>query len=154
MLFKDLVYNALKEGRLQFSEKPKALMQVDADPLKTGDAHYNEHVEILMVEATYGFNINVEKAEQIPAVVDKEMQLMYAQAEEGMTDFLECCKLSDYKTILCPGYSDVFDDEATKKLEDTRMHDPKKSKGGTSSTRFTFDKRGVPRRNEEYRRQF
>ncbi|XP_050883426.1 uncharacterized protein LOC127086673 [Lathyrus oleraceus] len=35
VLFKDLVHKALKEGRLQFGEKPKALMQVDDDPLQT-----------------------------------------------------------------------------------------------------------------------
>ncbi|XP_058778195.1 uncharacterized protein LOC131652365, partial [Vicia villosa] len=34
VLFRDLVQKALKEGRLQFGEKPKSSMQVDTDPLQ------------------------------------------------------------------------------------------------------------------------
>ncbi|XP_058776003.1 uncharacterized protein LOC131650309, partial [Vicia villosa] len=34
VLFRDLVQKALKEGRLQFGEKPKSSMQVDSDPLQ------------------------------------------------------------------------------------------------------------------------
>lgn len=38
-------------------------MQVDADPLQTEDAHYDEPIELLMLEATEGFNMEVEKGE-------------------------------------------------------------------------------------------
>lgn len=40
VLFRDLVQKTLKEGRLQFGERPK--MQVDSDPLKVDDALYLE----------------------------------------------------------------------------------------------------------------
>lgn len=63
----------LKEGRLQFGEKPKASMQVDVDSFQTKENHYTEPVEILMVEATDGFDMDVEKVEQIPSVTDVEM---------------------------------------------------------------------------------
>ncbi|XP_058727724.1 uncharacterized protein LOC131599348, partial [Vicia villosa] len=42
VLFRDLVQKALKEGRLQFGEKPKSSMQVDTDPLQVEEAHYTE----------------------------------------------------------------------------------------------------------------
>lgn len=43
---------ALKEGRLQFGERPK--MQVDSDPLKVEEALYSESFEFMMVETTDG----------------------------------------------------------------------------------------------------
>ncbi|XP_058724676.1 uncharacterized protein LOC131596119, partial [Vicia villosa] len=42
VLFRDLVQKALKEGRLQFGEKPKSSMQVDTNPLQVEEAHYTE----------------------------------------------------------------------------------------------------------------
>ena len=104
-------------------------MQVDADPLQTEDAHYAESVEILMVEATDDFDMDVKKADHISAVADVEMQLVYPQAEEGPVDFLERCKLSDSKTMLCPRCSTFFEEEAAKKLEDIGMQDSRMSKG-------------------------
>lgn len=55
----------LKEGELQFGEKPKALMHMDANSLQIEDAHYAEPVEILMVKANEGFDKEVEKGEHI-----------------------------------------------------------------------------------------
>lgn len=51
---------ALKEGILEFREKPKALMEVDSDPLQVKEASFVEHVKILMVEAIEGLDIKVE----------------------------------------------------------------------------------------------
>src|ERR1051325_8382995 len=51
-LFKDLIQNAIKEGRLRFADKPK--MKVDEDPLDVADTNYSEPScigEINMVEA-------------------------------------------------------------------------------------------------------
>lgn len=80
--------------------------------------------------------------------------MVYPQAEEGLIGFLERYKLSDSKTMLCPRCSVVFDEEASKKLEDTRVQDPRRSRGGNQAVRFNSYKRGGPRRNEEYKRQF
>lgn len=65
MLFKDLVQKALKEGMLQFGKKPKASMHVDVNMLQIEDARYTKPVEILMVENTEGFEMEIEKGEQI-----------------------------------------------------------------------------------------
>lgn len=65
---------ALKEGIIQFGEKLKTSMKMDSDPMQTEGAHYNEHVEILMVEATEGFNMEVDKGEHIFVVADVDMQ--------------------------------------------------------------------------------
>ena len=54
VLFRDLVQKSLKEGRLQFGEKPK--MQVDTDPMKVEEALFVKHYECMMVEATKGFD--------------------------------------------------------------------------------------------------
>ncbi|XP_050914946.1 uncharacterized protein LOC127129873 [Lathyrus oleraceus] len=48
----DLVQKALKEGKLQFGERPK--MQVDSDPMKVEEALYYEPFECMMVESTDG----------------------------------------------------------------------------------------------------
>ena len=50
---------ALKEEILQFDEKLKVQIE---------ETHYAEHVKILMVEATDSFDMDVEKAEQIPTI--------------------------------------------------------------------------------------
>ncbi|XP_058775659.1 uncharacterized protein LOC131649932 [Vicia villosa] len=55
VLFRDLVQKALKEGRLQFGEKPKSSMQVDTDPLQVEEAHYTELADVMMVDTTDGF---------------------------------------------------------------------------------------------------
>lgn len=52
--FRDLVQKALKEGKLQFGERPK--MQVHSDPLKVEEALYFEPFECMMVETTDGLN--------------------------------------------------------------------------------------------------
>lgn len=54
MLFRDLVQGALKEGRLKFSEKYKAPMDVDVDPLQIEEAHNAKPIKSLVVEALEG----------------------------------------------------------------------------------------------------
>lgn len=44
--FLDLVHKALKEGMMQFGEKPKASMQVEYDPLQVEEEHFVEPVVI------------------------------------------------------------------------------------------------------------
>ncbi|XP_050889499.1 uncharacterized protein LOC127094751 [Lathyrus oleraceus] len=72
-----LVQKAMKDGRLQFGENPKSLMKVDSDPKKTEDANYTKPMEILMVEAAEGSNLEVNKGEQISAISDSNVQPVY-----------------------------------------------------------------------------
>lgn len=46
-----------------------------------------------------------------------DYQEVYPQSEEGLIDFLECCKLNDSKTMLYTCCSAVFDEEVENKLE-------------------------------------
>lgn len=62
VLFRDLVHKALNEGKLQFGENLKSAMKVDSDPMHIEDAYYAEPVEILMVDATEGFNMEVDRS--------------------------------------------------------------------------------------------
>lgn len=48
-------------------------MKVDSDPVQTKNAHYAEPMEILMVKANDGFNIEVEKGEHISVIAYCDM---------------------------------------------------------------------------------
>lgn len=50
------------------------------------------------------------------------------QAEEGLIKFLEHCKLNYSKTMMCLGCNAIFNEEAAKKLEGTRMYDPRRGR--------------------------
>ncbi|XP_050875522.1 uncharacterized protein LOC127079146 [Lathyrus oleraceus] len=49
-LFKDLVLNAIQEGRLKFGDKPRSQMKIDSDPLQIAEAHYTEPEEVNFIE--------------------------------------------------------------------------------------------------------
>ncbi|XP_058774418.1 uncharacterized protein LOC131648700 [Vicia villosa] len=49
-LFRDLIQNAIKEGRLKFAQKGRNQMKIDANPLNIADTNYPEPVEINMVD--------------------------------------------------------------------------------------------------------
>src|ERR1044072_6906733 len=77
-LFRDLIQNAIKDGRLRFADKPK--MKVDDDPLDVADTNYSEPVymgEINMVEANEGDTPseekNIEDENHVLAEVEKEV---------------------------------------------------------------------------------
>lgn len=82
-VFQDFVQKALKDGRLQFREKPKSSMNVDSDPIKTEDAHHTELGEIMMVKAVKGSNMEVDKGEQISSIVDSNIQAAYPSLNKG-----------------------------------------------------------------------
>lgn len=44
VLFRDLVQNSLKDGRLKFGDKPKAIVQVESDLVLAKDENFVEHV--------------------------------------------------------------------------------------------------------------
>ena len=90
---------ALKEGRLQFGEKPK--MQVDTDPLKVEEALYSEPYDCFMVEAADGLDeaINADSFECMMVETtdgsdkkdEAKLEAVYPQAGEDLTDFQEKC---------------------------------------------------------------
>ncbi|XP_050900935.1 uncharacterized protein LOC127115041 [Lathyrus oleraceus] len=49
-LFRDLIQNAIKDGRLKFTNKGKNQMKIDVDPLNIADTNYAEPVEIDMID--------------------------------------------------------------------------------------------------------
>ncbi|XP_050896268.1 uncharacterized protein LOC127103011 [Lathyrus oleraceus] len=49
-LFRDLIQNAIKDGRLKFAHRGRNQMKVDADLLNIVDTNYVEHVEINMID--------------------------------------------------------------------------------------------------------
>ena len=62
-LFRDLIQNAIKDGRLKFGEKAKSQMKIDTDPLNVAETNYAEPLYINMVEmsvADSGEQMNVE----------------------------------------------------------------------------------------------
>lgn len=77
MFFRDLIQKALKDGKLQFGEKSKSSMKVDSDPMQIEDAHYAEPMEIRMVEVVEGSNMEIDKGEQIFAIADSDIQVVY-----------------------------------------------------------------------------
>jgi hypothetical protein len=109
VVFRDLVQKALNEGRLKFDEKSKPPMKVDAEPLQVAETSYVEPFKCLMVDAM--------EASPVRAMTEREyeekVKSVYPQAEEELIDFLNRCKLSNTKVMLCPRCSAVCDKEAT-----------------------------------------
>ncbi|XP_050895146.1 uncharacterized protein LOC127101742 [Lathyrus oleraceus] len=56
-LFRDLVQNAIQEGRLKFRDKTQSQMKIDSDPLQVAEAHYTEPEEMNLVEVTEDFDM-------------------------------------------------------------------------------------------------
>ena len=89
---------ALKEGRLQFGEKPK--MQVDTDPLKVDKALYSGPPDCMMVEATEGLDREVIMIGDIKVMMlgtnesfdikmEDGLQTRYPTPEESLDEFQE-----------------------------------------------------------------
>ena len=73
---------ALKEGRLQFGERPK--MQVDSDPLKVEEALYSEPLECMMVETTDSL---IEASEAASLV--ESFEVLMVETTEGFENKAE-----------------------------------------------------------------
>lgn len=129
-------------------------MKVDSDPMEMEEAQYTEPIEILMVKADDGSNMDVNKGEQISAIADSDFQEVYAQYEEGLIVFLEHYKLNEFKTMMFPHCNVVFDEKEAKKLESFKRVNHMHGWGRGRTSRFIPNDRGKPRRNEEYMRQF
>lgn len=101
-----------------------------------------ESFECMMVETTDGFDKRIED----------ELDAVYPQAGEDLTDFQEKCRVSESKVLLCPRCNIVFDQKAAERSEADKKNAQKEE--NPVIPRFMFNKCGAPRRNEEYRRQF
>lgn len=129
VLFRDLVQKALKEGRIQFGERPK--MQVDFDPLKVEEAMYAKPLEWLMVETTDGlievlketslddsFEVMmVETTKGFGVKDERRPESAYPRLGESLSKFQEKCKEKGTKAPLCPKCSVVFDEKTAERLE-------------------------------------
>lgn len=131
-LFRDLVNNASKEGRIKFANKGETQIKIDSDPLQI-EANYTEPIEINMVEVTKDLEINmveitedlevnmVEVTEDLKVNMvevtkdldmevegkvgensEEQMKVVYPKAEEELVDFLNLCKLKYSEVMLCP----------------------------------------------------
>ncbi|XP_050908897.1 uncharacterized protein LOC127122637 [Lathyrus oleraceus] len=58
-LFRDLIQNAIRDGRLKFADKGKNQMKVDTDPLNIAETNYVEPVEVNMIDVG---EVEAEKA--------------------------------------------------------------------------------------------
>ncbi|XP_050890388.1 uncharacterized protein LOC127095791 [Lathyrus oleraceus] len=64
---KDLVQSAIRDERLKFGDKSKALMRIDVDPLQTADGHYTESSMVNMVGVS---EYSGEKADMVNVADD------------------------------------------------------------------------------------
>lgn len=78
-LFRDLIQNAIQEGRLKFGEKPRSQMKIDSDPLQVADAHYIEPNDVNMVEVTDDFNNTINMAKIIEDFVNKAVMVRVSE---------------------------------------------------------------------------
>src|SRR4051812_2388097 len=141
VLFRDLVQKALKEGRLQFGEKPKSSMQVDTDPLQVEEAHYTELADVMMVETTDGF---VRK--QNGATDGKVLNMVYPEPKESLLKFLERCHNNNSQVGLRPRCYAFFNVDAANKVR----FDPRRGK----NRQFMYTGENSGRRAGEYRKMF
>lgn len=91
----------------------------------------------MMVETTDGFD---------KKTVD-ELEVVYPQAGEDLTDFQEKCRVNGSKAVLCPRCNSMFNEKDAEKFEADKKKALKEET--PNIPRFMIDKRGAPRRNEE-----
>lgn len=140
-LFKDLLQNALNEGRIKFS-KGKAPVKIDSDPLQVVDASYVEPVVVNMVEITEDFNM--DEFEQS----ENQIEVVFPKAGESLVEFLYMCQADDSEVMLCPHCSAVFDKKVVKKFKSAQKAKEKENEKKVMP-QYYFNKRGVPQRKEQ-----
>ena len=113
--FRDLIQQAIKDGRLQF-ESNKAPMKVDTDPLPTG-VNFAEPIsfEINMVNMTgpRAHTASTYVLEQF----DKHQRDIYPQKGESLPDFLYRKVREGGDIVLCPRCSVVYDQNAAARYQ-------------------------------------
>src|SRR3954462_9624040 len=106
-LFRDLIQNAIKDGRLKFADKTKSHMRVDTNPLNIADASLCEPWDINMVEVS-----EVEFAEP-------EMMSKRKQATESLND--DAVFNTDVGGSLDPEMTNNLEEKTSEATEDLRM---------------------------------
>src|SRR4051812_34397704 len=106
-LFRDLIQNAIKDGRLKFADKTKCHMKVDTNPLNIADTNLCEPCDINMVEVS-----EVEFAE--PEIMSKGKQ-----ATESLND--DAVFNTDVEGSLDPEMTDNLEEKTSEATEDLRV---------------------------------
>lgn len=108
--FRDLVQNALKDGRLKFADKQKPCPEEEAETKVK--ALFVEPVDIMVVDT-----VDSVGAEDNKPNCEDQAARAYPKAEEELVEFLNCFRSKDSEVILCPKCSSVFDKEVAKEME-------------------------------------
>lgn len=117
------------------------VMELDnKDPIGTPAVETSSQNHGKMVTEDHQFKNYMVTEDQLA----EKMKVAYPQTEENMIDFLNRCKISNTKTMLCPRCSVVFDKEAAKSVEGFRPQTKPNRKGDKNRSKFDFNKRGVP----------
>lgn len=93
------MHKALDEGRLKFGDKSKQPIQVDVNPLKKADSMYVDIADVNMVEIS----------EIEPVLATESPRVDVGMASEDLIDFLNRCKISSSRVMLCLRCSALFD---------------------------------------------
>lgn len=67
-----------------------------------------------------------ESMEESEPDYDEQIKVVFPKAEEELIDFLNKCKLKDFKVMLYPRCNTVFDGEVEKVLENTNIDHSKR----------------------------
>ncbi|XP_027343100.1 uncharacterized protein LOC113855668 [Abrus precatorius] len=127
--FRDLIQDAIKQGRLKFEQKTKMPMKIDSDPMQI-EANFVEPIDILMVDVAEkqgSFDRAVEELEGKGSLNDtleafeKEEAEIFPRAGDSLLDFLTRKKEADSEVMLCPRCSVVFDKAAAKAFKQSEM---------------------------------
>lgn len=139
---------------MQFREKNKTPMQVDANPLQVKEENYAEPFEVMMVNATDGSTKKGSNASS-----SKDVALIkadYPDDEENLVDFLQRCKISHSRIMLCPRCIAMFDEEIALKFDGyrPRKFDPRRLPNGKNTLRFVYHDVGAPHTIDEFCKVF
>ncbi|RYQ89004.1 hypothetical protein Ahy_B09g095876 [Arachis hypogaea] len=98
--FRDLIQEAIMEGRLKFDDGKKE-MKVDSDPFDSEANFAEPYFGVNMVGISYDFDMALGNFES-------DVRSMYPGAGDGLLDFLVQQKLKDRDVSLCPRCNAVF----------------------------------------------
>ncbi|RYR13880.1 hypothetical protein Ahy_B04g070646 isoform A [Arachis hypogaea] len=111
--FRDLIQEAIMEGRLKFDDGKKE-MKVDVDPFEVDASYVEPCFRVNMVGMSYDFNLALDDFES-------QVRSVYPSTWDGLLDFLVQQKIKDRDVSLCSWCNAVFDAEAAAIFEKERM---------------------------------
>ena len=85
-LFRDLIQNAIKEGRLKFGEKSKSQMKIDTDPLQVANTNFTEPVDVNMVDVAGFEDGNMLRPKLLKILARRKGLLRASPAKSPSTD--------------------------------------------------------------------